>query len=162
VSKFEVADVAAVGCLVDSCRTCDNCRHGIEQYCRNGSVGTYNSYERDGVTPTYGGYSKEIVVHENFVLKVPGNLPLEGVAPLLCAGVTTWSPLRHWNIGRNHRVRVSGLGGLGRMAGKFAAGFGAEVTTLSTSRKKDGAGRRLGAQKAPLTTHRQSRRPRRG
>src|SRR5690606_4781997 len=128
VSKFKVGDLAAVGCLVDSCRTCDNCRHGMEQYCRNGSVGTYNSYERDGVTPTYGGYSKEIVVHEDFVLKVPGNLPLEGVAPLLCAGITTWSPLRHWNIGRNHRVGVSGLGGLGHMAVKFAAAFGAEVT----------------------------------
>ncbi len=162
VTKFKTGDLAAVGCLVDSCRTCENCRHGMEQYCRNGSVGTYNSYERDGVTPTYGGYSKEIVVHENFVLKVPGNLPLEGVAPLLCAGVTTWSPLRHWNIGRNHRVGVSGLGGLGHMAVKFAAAFGAEVTMLSTSPKKEADARRLGAQKFLLTTNSQSMRQHRG
>lgn len=162
VSKFKVGDLAAVGCLVDSCRTCDNCRHGMEQYCRNGSVGTYNSYERDGVTPTYGGYSKEIVVHEDFVLKVPGNLPLEGVAPLLCAGITTWSPLRHWNIGRNHRVGVSGLGGLGHMAVKFAAAFGAEVTMLSTSPKKEADARRLGAHKFLLTTDSQVLKQHRG
>jgi len=162
VSKFKVGDLAAVGCLVDSCRTCDNCRHGMEQYCRNGSVGTYNSYERDGVTPTYGGYSKEIVVHEDFVLKVPGNLPLEGVAPLLCAGITTWSPLRHWNIGRNHRVGVSGLGGLGHMAVKFAAAFGAEVTMLSTSPKKEADARRLGAHKFLLTTDNQVLKQHRG
>ncbi len=162
VSKFKVGDLAAVGCLVDSCRTCDNCRHGMEQYCRNGSVGTYNSYERDGVTPTYGGYSKEIVVHEDFVLKVPGNLALEGVAPLLCAGITTWSPLRHWNIGRSHRVGVSGLGGLGHMAVKFAAAFGAEVTMLSTSPKKEADARRLGAQKFLLTTNSQNMKQHRG
>lgn len=152
VTKFKPGDLAAVGCLVDSCRHCENCRDGLEQYCSNGSVGTYNSYERDGTTPTYGGYSKEIVVHQDFVLRVPDNLPLDGVAPLLCAGVTTWSPLRHWGVGKGHKVGVAGLGGLGHMAVKFAAAFGAEVTMLSTSPSKEEDARRLGAHHFKLTT----------
>src|SRR5688500_10776620 len=102
VKKFVKGDIAAVGCLVDSCRACENCKQGMEQYCMNGAVGTYNSFERDGKTPTYGGYSKHIVVDENFVLKVPANLELEAVAPLLCAGITTYSPLKHWRIGKGH------------------------------------------------------------
>lgn len=152
VKKFRPGDLAAVGCLVDSCRTCDNCKQGLEQYCSNGPVGTYNSYERDGKTPTYGGYSNHIVVHQDFVLRVPDNLRLEAVAPLLCAGITTYSPLRHWNVGKGHKVGVLGLGGLGHMAVKFASAFGAEVTMLSTSPSKENDARKLGAQKFVLTT----------
>jgi uncharacterized zinc-type alcohol dehydrogenase-like protein len=153
VTKFKAGDLAAVGCLVDSCRECANCKKGLEQYCKNGNVGTYNSYERDGKTPTYGGYSKHIVVHEDFVLLVPTNLPLETVAPLLCAGITTYSPLRHWKVGKGHKIGVVGLGGLGHMAVKFAVAFGAEVTMLSTSPGKEADALRLGAHKFALTTH---------
>jgi alcohol dehydrogenase (NADP+) len=162
VTRFKPGDLAGVGCLVDSCRTCDNCRDGLEQYCSQGPVGTYNSYEKDGMTSTYGGYSKEIVTHEDFVLHVPGNLPLEGVAPLLCAGITTYSPLRHWKIGKGHKVGVSGLGGLGHMAVKFAAAFGAEVTMLSTSPGKEADARRLGAHDFRLTTSKETTRALRG
>jgi len=135
--KFKPGDIVAVGCLVDSCRECENCKQGVEQYCMNGAVGTYNSYERDGKTVTYGGYSRYMVVNEDFVLRVPSNLALEAVAPLLCAGITTYSPLRHWKIERGHKVGVLGLGGLGHMAVKFASAFGAEVTMLSTSAAKE-------------------------
>jgi alcohol dehydrogenase (NADP+) len=162
VSRYKTGDLVSVGCMVDSCRECENCRHGLEQYCINGSVGTYNSYERDGVTPTYGGYSDKIVVHEDFVLRVPLNLPLEGVAPLLCAGITTYSPLRHWNVGKGHRIGVLGLGGLGHMAVKFAAAFGAEVTMLSTSPAKEADARRLGAHHFVLTTNREKAKSIRG
>lgn len=153
VKKFKAGDLAAVGCLVDSCRDCENCKQGMEQYCMNGPVATYNSYEKDGKTPTYGGYSNQIVVHEDFVLRVPTNLPLEAVAPLLCAGITTYSPLRHWRIGKGHKVGVLGLGGLGHMAVKFASAFGAEVTVLSTSPAKEADAKRLGAQKFALTSN---------
>ena len=152
VTKFKAGDLAGVGCLVDSCRTCDNCRDGLEQYCAKGAVGTYNSLDKSG-RPTYGGYSKEIVVHEDFVLHVPENLPLEGVAPLLCAGITTYSPLRHWKIGKGHRVGILGLGGLGHMGVKFASSFGAEVTMLSTSASKEVDARRLGDEHFALTTN---------
>lgn len=152
VKKFKVGDLAGVGCLVDSCRDCENCKQGLEQYCRNGAVGTYNSMEKDGKTPTYGGYSNQIVVHEDFVLRIPSNLPIEGVAPLLCAGITTYSPLRNWKIGKGHKVGVLGLGGLGHMAVKFASAFGAEVTMLSSSSSKEADAKRLGAQKFALTT----------
>lgn len=151
VTRFKEGDLAAVGCLVDSCRECNNCKKGLEQYCKNGNVGTYNSYERDGKTVTYGGYSKMIVVHEDFVLHISDKLPLETVAPLLCAGITTYSPLRHWKIGEGHKVGVVGLGGLGHMAVKFAASFGAEVTMLSTSPSKEADAKRLGAHKFALT-----------
>lgn len=162
VKKFKVGDLAAVGCLVDSCRECANCKQGLEQYCQQGAVGTYNSYERDGKTPTYGGYSNHIVVHEDFVLRVPENLPLQGVAPLLCAGITTYSPLRHWRVGKGHRVGVLGLGGLGHMAVKFASAFGAEVTMLSTSPSKEADAKRLGAHRFVLTTDNNSVRNMRG
>lgn len=152
VVKFKPGSLVAVGCLVDSCRTCENCKQGLEQYCNNGAIGTYNSYEKDGKTPTYGGYSNNIVVHEDFVLRVPLNLPLERVAPLLCAGITTYSPLRFWKIGKGHRVGILGLGGLGHMAVKFAAAFGAEVTMLSTSPAKEQDAIRLGAHHFVLTT----------
>jgi len=128
VRKFKVGELAGIGCLVDSCRECENCRHGLEQYCTGGQSFTYNSYEQDKKTPTYGGYSKLIVAHEDFILHVSEKLPIQGVAPLLCAGITTYSPLRHWKVGRGHKIGVLELGGLGHMAVKFAASFGAEVT----------------------------------
>ncbi len=152
VSKFKAGDLVGVGCMVDSCRECEYCRDGLEQYCAEGNVGTYNSLERDGRTPTYGGYSDKIVVDEGFVLRISPSLPLEGAAPLLCAGITTYSPLRHWKVGKGYRVAVLGLGGLGHMAVKFATSFGAEVTMLSTSPSKEDDARRLGAHHFVLTT----------
>jgi uncharacterized zinc-type alcohol dehydrogenase-like protein len=156
VKRFKKGDLAAVGCMVDSCRECENCKKGLEQYCKKGMVGTYNSYEKDGKTPTYGGYSNHIVVHEDFVLRVPDHLPLEGVAPLLCAGITTYSPLRHWKVGKGHKVGILGLGGLGHMAVKFASAFGAEVTMLSTSPSKEADAKKLGAHKFVLTTKKEN------
>ncbi len=152
VTKFKAGDTVGVGCLVDSCQHCENCEKGLEQFCKEGSSGTYNDYEQDGTTVTYGGYSNQIVVNEKFVVKVSEKLPLEAVAPLLCAGITTYSPLRHWKVGKGHKVGVVGLGGLGHMAVKFAASFGAEVTMLSTSPTKEADARRLGAQKFLLTS----------
>lgn len=151
VKKFKSGDLAATGCLVDSCRTCENCKQGLEQYCMNGFSLTYNGYEQDKKTPTYGGYSNVIVVHEDFVLRISDRLPLPGVAPLLCAGITTYSPLRHWKVGKGHRVAVIGLGGLGHMAVKFAVSFGAEVTVLSTSPAKEADARKLGAHQFVVT-----------
>ena len=151
VTKFKEGDLAGVGCLVDSCRDCDNCRKGLEQFCRNGSTGTYNAPDKHTGGVTYGGYSNQIVVDEAFVLRVSDKLPLEGVAPLLCAGITTYSPLRHWGVGRAHKVAVVGLGGLGHMAVKLAASFGAEVTMLSTSPQKEKDARHLGAHHFALT-----------
>jgi len=145
VKKFKVGDLAAVGCLVDSCRTCASCQEGNEQYCEVHSVGTYNSLEMDMKTPTYGGYSKMVVVDEKFTLRVSEKLKIEGIAPLLCAGITTYSPLRHWKVGKGQKVGVVGLGGLGHMGVKFAAAFGAEVTVLSTSTSKEKDAQRLGA-----------------
>jgi len=145
VKKFKVGDLAGTGCLVDSCRTCENCEEGLEQYCLNRSTGTYNSLEQDGVTPTYGGYSNTIVVHEDFVLHISDKLDLAATAPLLCAGITTYSPLRHWKVGKGHKLAVLGLGGLGHMAVKFGVAFGAEVTVLSTSADKEAAAKALGA-----------------
>jgi uncharacterized zinc-type alcohol dehydrogenase-like protein len=151
VKKFKIGDLAGTGCLVDSCRTCENCQEGLEQFCLNGMTGTYNSLEQDGKTPTYGGYSKTIVVHEDFVLHVSDKLPLEAVAPLLCAGITTYSPLRHWKVGKGHKLAVLGLGGLGHMAVKFGVSFGAEVTVLSTSPAKEADAKKLGAHKFVVT-----------
>ncbi len=153
VKKFKVGDIAAIGCLVDSCRECENCKEGLEQYCVKGMTGTYNSPDEhiEGAM-TYGGYSKSIVAHEDFVLTVPGNLPLEGVAPLLCAGITTYSPLRHWKVGKGDKVAVVGLGGLGHMGVKLAASMGAEVTMLSHSPSKQADAERLGAHHFVLTS----------
>ena len=153
VTKFSVGQLAGVGCFVDSCRVCPNCKAGIEQYCDSGMSGTYNSYERDGKTPTYGGYSTQIVVDENYTLKISEKLPLTGVAPLLCAGISTYSPLRYTGVGKGSKVAVLGLGGLGHMAVKFAASFGAEVTMLSSSPSKEADAKRLGAQHFKLTTN---------
>jgi len=148
VTKFRAGDAVGVGCFVDSCRTCPECQAGIEQYCATRPVFTYNSQEKDG-TPTMGGYSERVVVDENYVLRIPANLPLDASAPLLCAGITLYSPLRHWNAGpgpgqRKH-VAIIGLGGLGHMGVKLAHAMGAEVTVLSQSTKKQADARRLGA-----------------
>ena len=144
VSKFEVGQRVGVGCMVNSCRECENCLAGEEQYCLQGEIGTYGSKDRDG-TVTQGGYSESIVVDEDFVLRVPESIPYEAAAPLLCAGITTYSPLHHWNVGPGKKVAVVGLGGLGHMAVKIAHAMGAEVTVLSQSLKKQEDGLRLGA-----------------
>jgi len=145
VTAFHVGETAGVGCFVDSCRKCSSCRIGLEQYCETQCTWTYNSKEKDGCTPTYGGYSNQIVVDERYVLRMPERLTPERAAPLLCAGITTYSPLRHWGIGKGHRLGVVGLGGLGHMAIKFGAAFGAEVTVFSHSQHKRGDAKRLGA-----------------
>ncbi|WP_224249937.1 NAD(P)-dependent alcohol dehydrogenase [Hyalangium gracile] len=146
VTKLKVGDMAGVGCMVDSCRDCDPCRRQLEQFCEKGVAFTYNSTELDRKTPTYGGYSSQVVVTEHFALKVPEGLEPAGAAPLLCAGITTYSPLKQWNCKKGDRVGVVGLGGLGHMAVKFAVAMGAEVTMLSTSSSKEADARRLGAQ----------------
>jgi uncharacterized zinc-type alcohol dehydrogenase-like protein len=145
VSRFKVGDLVGVGCLVDSCRTCDPCRADLEQFCQKGAAFTYNGTEMDRKTPTFGGYSKFIVVTESFVLSVPKGLDPAGAAPLLCAGVTTYSPLRQHGCKKGSRVAVVGLGGLGHMAVKLAASMGAEVTMLSTTNAKRADASRLGA-----------------
>ncbi|MEH0546503.1 NAD(P)-dependent alcohol dehydrogenase [Streptomyces sp. B21-105] len=144
VTKFAVGDRVGVGCLVDSCRECDNCKAGLEQYCTGGGVGTYNAVGKDG-EPTYGGYSQKIVVDENYVLRIPDGLGLDEAAPLLCAGITTYSPLRHWNAGPGKKVAILGMGGLGHMGVKIAHALGAEVTVLSQSLRKKDDGLKLGA-----------------
>ena len=145
VSKYKVGDRVGVGCFVDSCRECDNCKAGLEQYCTgSGMVGTYNAVEKNG-EKTYGGYSGAIVVDENYVLRIPDSIPLDAAAPLLCAGITLYSPLRHWNAGPGKRVAIIGLGGLGHMGVKLAHAMGAHVTVLSQSLKKMEDGLRLGA-----------------
>lgn len=144
VTKFKVGDRVGVGCFVDSCRTCPECRQGLEQYCEVRTSWTYNGREKDE-TPTYGGYSERIVVDENYVLRIPENLPLDASAPLLCAGITLYSPLKHWKAGPGKKVAIVGLGGLGHMGVKLAHAMGAEVTVLSQSLRKQEDGRRMGA-----------------
>ncbi len=145
VTRFQVGDIAGVGCMVDSCRACEPCAAGLEQFCEKGCAFTYNGTEMDRKTPTYGGYSTRVVVADRFALKVPPGLDPAGAAPLLCAGITTYSPLRQYGCKKGDRVAVVGLGGLGHMAVKLAAAMGAEVTVLSTSRAKEADARRLGA-----------------
>lgn len=145
VTRFRVGDAVAVGCLVDSCQECDHCHHGEEQFCTNGRTDTYNAPDRITGENTYGGYAKHLVVREEFVLRVPDNLTLAHVAPLLCAGITTYSPLRTWNVGPGSRVGVIGLGGLGHMAVKLAAGLGADVTVMSCTNSKEADALSLGA-----------------
>jgi alcohol dehydrogenase (NADP+) len=152
VTKVAVGDLAGVGCMVDSCRECEPCRHDSEQFCARLPAWTYNGTEMDRKTPTYGGYSTRIVVAERFVLKIPRGLDPAAAAPLLCAGITTYSPLRQWSCKSGDRVGVVGLGGLGHMAVKLAASMGAEVTMLSTSRAKEADARRLGAHAFAATT----------
>lgn len=144
VKKFKVGELAGVGCLVDSCQTCSQCAAGEEQFCENGSTGTYNSKDKNGEL-TYGGYSTQVVVDEKFTLHISEKLKLDAVAPLLCAGITTYSPLRHWKVGPGQKVAIIGLGGLGHMGVKLAAAMGAEVTVLSTSDNKEADAKRLGA-----------------
>jgi uncharacterized zinc-type alcohol dehydrogenase-like protein len=144
VTRFAVGDRVGVGCMVDSCRECDNCKAGLEQYCLGGMTGTYNDRDKSG-EPTYGGYSTRIVVDENYVVRIPDSLSLDVAAPLLCAGITTYSPLRHWNAGPGKKVAVLGMGGLGHMAVKIAHALGAEVTVLSQSLRKKDDGLKLGA-----------------
>ncbi|MFF3907725.1 NAD(P)-dependent alcohol dehydrogenase [Streptomyces sp. NPDC001848] len=144
VTKFKVGDRVGVGCMVDSCRECENCLRGEEQYCLKGMVGTYNALDKNGEL-TYGGYSEKIVVDENYVVRIPDGLSLDVAAPLLCAGITTYSPLAHWNAGPGKKVAVVGLGGLGHMAVKIAHAMGAEVTVLSQSLRKKDDGLKLGA-----------------
>ncbi|MDB5134378.1 MAG: adhC2 [Mucilaginibacter sp.] len=152
VKNFKVGDLAGTGCMVDSCRVCENCKQDLEQYCLNGSSQTYNGLEQDHKTPTYGGYSNTIVVNEDFVLHISDKTDLAAVAPLLCAGITTYSPLRYWKVGKGHKLAVLGLGGLGHMAVKFGVAFGAEVTVLSTSPKKEEDAKKLGAHHFVVTT----------
>src|SRR5580700_6287592 len=151
VTKFKEGDQAAVGCMVDSCRTCSNCLAGDEQYCEHFPVVTYNGEDKHLGGVTYGGYSESIVVDEAFVLRVPGSLDLAAAAPLLCAGITTYSPLRHWNVRKGQKVGVVGLGGLGHMAVKFAHAFGAHVVLFTTSANKVADGLRLGADEVVIS-----------
>lgn len=150
-TKFQIGDLIGIGVFVDSCRDCENCKRGLENYCINGMTGTYNGYERDGETPTRGGYSTAFVIDEQYAVHIPANLELTGVAPLMCAGITLYSPLRHWNAGPGKKVAVVGLGGLGHMGVKFAAAMGAEVTVFSHSTSKEADAKAMGADHFVLT-----------
>ena len=152
VSKFKAGDLVGVGCIVDSCKTCDSCKQDLEQYCLNGFTGTYNGKDTHLNTHTFGGYSENVVVDEGYVLRVPENLNLAAVAPLLCAGVTTWSPLKHWNVKEGSKVAVVGLGGLGHMAIKLAKGLGASVTLFSRTPDKTEDAKALGADEVIIST----------
>jgi uncharacterized zinc-type alcohol dehydrogenase-like protein len=152
VRKFREGDLAAVGCLVDSCMACDQCRKGEEQLCRNRSTGTYNGKDRITGELTFGGYSDHIVVREAFVLKIPDGMDIARAAPLLCAGITTWSPLKKWNAGPGTRLGVAGLGGLGHMAVKLGAALGGEVTVITGSESKRADAHALGAQHVLLSS----------
>ncbi len=145
VKKFKVGDRVGVGCFVDSCRHCTYCKRGVEQYCVEGCTQTYNGIERDGKTPTMGGYSDKIVVNQDYILHIPENLSLAGAAPLLCAGITLYSPLVHWKAGPGKRVAIVGLGGLGHMGVKIAHALGADVTVISQSMNKQAEAMRMGA-----------------
>lgn len=151
VKKFKAGEFAGVGCFVDSCRECVNCCEGVEQFCEKQAAMTYNGTEMDRKTPTFGGYSSQIVVDENYALKIRDTDNLAGVAPLLCAGITTYSPLKRFNVGKNQKVGIVGLGGLGHMGVKLAASFGADVTVFSTSPSKEADARKLGAHNFVVT-----------
>lgn len=153
VTRFKLGDQVGVGCMVDSCQHCAACEQGLEQYCEDHHTLTYNDIDRHDRMPTFGGYSEKIVVSDKFVLKVPDGLDLAGAAPLLCAGITTWSPLRHWKIGKGSKVAVIGLGGLGHMGLKLAKAMGAEVTLFTRSPGKEQDARRLGADRIVLSTN---------
>ncbi|HYA86128.1 MAG TPA: NAD(P)-dependent alcohol dehydrogenase [Nitrospirota bacterium] len=152
VKRFKPGDHVGVGCMVDSCQKCSACEQGQEQYCSESATFTYNNLDRRDKMPTYGGYSEKIVVSDKFVLKVPEGVDLKGAAPLLCAGITTWSPLRHWKAGKGSKVAVVGLGGLGHMALKLANALGADVTVFTRSAGKEKDARRLGARNVVLST----------
>lgn len=152
VSRFKLGDLVGVGCMVDSCRECDSCRAGLEQYCYEGNVGTYNGKDRHLGGHTFGGYSQSVVVDQDFVLSIPANLPLDAAAPLLCAGITLYSPLMHWRAGPGKTVGIVGLGGLGHMGVKIARALGAHVVMLTTSPEKARDAERLGAHEVILST----------
>ncbi|CAM4102166.1 NAD(P)-dependent alcohol dehydrogenase [Acinetobacter pragensis] len=152
VSKYKVGDLVGIGCMVDSCRTCSACQKDLEQYCEGGHTLTYGGIDRIDQRMTYGGYSQTLVCSEDFVLKVPENLDTKAVPPILCAGITTWSPLRHWNVGKGSKVAVVGLGGLGHMAIKLANALGAEVTLFTRSANKEQDAKSLGAHYVVLST----------
>ena len=151
VKKLKAGQLAGVGCMVDSCRACASCEEDLEQYCEKGMTPTYNGRERDSKELTFGGYSEQIVVDERFVVRVPDSLPLEGVAPLLCAGITSYSPLKHWNVSAGQKVGVIGLGGLGHMGVKLAKAMGAHVVMITTSPDKASDATRLGADEVLLS-----------
>lgn len=151
VKKFKVGDIAGVGCMVDSCKECESCKDNEEQFCKSGCTWTYNSIDKKTGKSTYGGYSTNVVVDEDFVLKISKNLDLSKVAPLLCAGITTYSPLRYWKAGKGKKVGVYGLGGLGHMALKFANSFGAHVVQFTTSKNKVEDAKKLGAHEVVLS-----------
>lgn len=152
VTRFKPGETVGVGCMVDSCQHCAACDEGLEQYCENHHTLTYNDVDRHDKLPTFGGYSERIVVSDKFVLSVPDDMDLAGAAPLLCAGITTWSPLRHWKVGKDSKVAVIGLGGLGHMGLKLAKGLGAHVTLFTRSPGKEADARRLGADEIVLST----------
>lgn len=152
VTKYKVGDLVGVGCMVDSCRECESCKEGLEQYCEQGNTGTYNARDKHLNQQTFGGYSERVVVDEDFVLRVPENLDLAAAAPLLCAGITTYSPLRHWNAGPGKNVGIVGIGGLGHMAVKIAKAMGAHVVVITTSESKVADAKRLGADEVILST----------
>ena len=151
VHKFKLGDQVGVGCMVDSCRVCESCKTGLENYCENGATFTYNSEDKHLGGMTYGGYSKSVVVDQDFVLRIPEGLDLAAAAPLLCAGITTYSPLRHWKVGKGSKVGVVGLGGLGHMGVKLAHAMGAHVTLFTTSSHKTQDAKRLGADEVVVT-----------
>jgi alcohol dehydrogenase (NADP+) len=152
VTKHKIGDIVGVGCMVDACMSCSACNKGFEQYCEgSGFISTYNAMEKDGVTIAQGGYSDHIVVREEFVVRMPANLPLAAAAPLLCAGITTYSPLRHWNVKEGDKIGIVGLGGLGGMAVKFAKAFGAHVTVFTTSESKVELAKSYGADEVAVT-----------
>ena len=155
VTKFKEGELAAVGCMVDSDRTCPNCKAGLEQFCQSGATFTYNSRDKHTGGVTYGGYSKAIVVDQDFVLHISDKLDLAATAPLLCAGITTYSPLRHWKVGKGHKVGVVGLGGLGHMAVKFANAFGAHVVLFTTSPGKAQDALKLGAHEVVISKNKE-------
>ena len=156
VTKFSVGDRVGVGVFIDSCRTCENCLAGQQQYCLEGMTGTYNGYERDGTTVAMGGYSNKYIIDQDYAVLVPENLELSGVAPLLCAGITLYSPLRHWKAGVGSKVGVIGLGGLGHMGVKFAVAMGAEVTVFSHTASKEADAKRMGAKHFVVTKEAQA------
>ena len=159
VSKFNVGDRIGVGVFIDSCRTCANCLKGLQQYCLDGMTGTYNGYERNSQTIAFGGYSNYFVIEETYAVHIPENLDLAGVAPLLCAGITLYSPIKHWKVGPGSKVAVMGLGGLGHMGVKFAVAMGAEVTVLSHSANKESDARTMGAHHFVLTKREEWNKP---
>ncbi|QPT13157.1 NAD(P)-dependent alcohol dehydrogenase [Serratia rubidaea] len=151
VTTYQIGDLVGVGCMVDSCRSCPSCEEGLEQYCENGFTGTYNGQDRQTGAVTYGGYSTDMVVDQDFVLRVPDNLDPAGVAPLLCAGITTYSPLRQWGVGPGKKVGIVGLGGLGHMGVKLARAMGAHVVLFTTSPSKIEDAKRLGAHEVVIS-----------